>query len=113
MAGDARELAEREPDESVHLVVTSPPYWNLKRYPSDCEGAQLGHVDDREAFLAGLAHVWRECHRLLVSGGRLCAVVGDVCRSRRAFGRHLVEPLHSHVQVQCQEIGFDPLAPII
>jgi site-specific DNA-methyltransferase (adenine-specific) len=97
----------------VELVVTSPPYWDLKRYESDLRGAQLGHVSDRSEFLRALGRVWRRCFDLLVTGGRMCVVVGDVCRSRRAHGRHVVEPLHAHIQLQCQEIGFDPLAPII
>lgn len=111
--GDARTMAALPPDSKVHLVVTSPPYWNLKRYADDRGGAQLGHIDDREAFLAELGKVWRRCFELLVPGGRMCVVVGDVCRSRRRHGRHRVEPLHAHLLLQCQDLGFDPLAPII
>jgi DNA modification methylase len=111
--GDARELRGLSDDTQIQLVVTSPPYWNLKKYPGKANPAQLGDIDDREQFLAELAKVWRHCYRLLVPGGRMCVVVGDVCRSRRAHGRHVVEPLHAYIQVQCQEIGFDPLAPII
>lgn len=110
---DARELPGLEPETRVQLVVTSPPYWNLKRYAHDRAGAQLGHIDDRRQFLEELGKVWQRCYQLLTPGGRLCVVVGDVCRSRREFGRHLVEPLHAYIQVQCQKIGFDPLAPII
>jgi len=76
---------------SVHLVVTSPPYWTLKAY-RDSEG-QLGHVSDYENFIKGLNEVWRECFRLLVPGGRLVCVVGDVCLSRRKNkGEHTVVP---------------------
>ncbi|MEA4882438.1 MAG: site-specific DNA-methyltransferase [Clostridia bacterium] len=108
--GDARDLGFLE-SESVHLVVTSPPYWDLKNYP-DCDG-QLGNVDDYLAFLSGLEQVWRECCRVLVKGGRLVIVVGDVCRSRRRHGRHYVVPLHASIQTQCMDIGFDNLAPIL
>jgi site-specific DNA-methyltransferase (adenine-specific) len=111
--GDAREMRGLPDGTEVHLVVTSPPYWNLKRYVDDRDGAQLGHIDDRVEFLAALDSVWRRCFELLVPGGRMCVVVGDVCRSRRRHGRHVVEPLHSYLQVQCQTLGFDPLAPII
>lgn len=99
--------------EPVHLVVTSPPYWDLKDYADDHNGAQLGHIASRERFLEEVGKVWQRCYDLLVPGGRLCIVVGDVCRSRKVHGRHVVEPLHAYLQVQCQEIGFDPLAPII
>ena len=63
--GDARDLSFL-PDESVQLVVTSPPYWNLKRYAENPD--QLGHIQDYEAFLAELANVWRHVFRILVPG---------------------------------------------
>lgn len=108
--GDARSFPYVE-DESVHLVVTSPPYFNLKRYNEHDD--QLGHIDDYEQFVAELEKVWRECYRVLAPGGRLVCVVGDVCRSRREFGRHSVIPLHADICVQCRRIGFDNLNPII
>jgi DNA modification methylase len=111
--GDARNLEGLISDVPIHLVVTSPPYWDLKKYPGAQDEAQLGNIRSRHEFLGNLSKVWRACFRLLMPGGRMCVVVGDVCRSRRAFGRHVVEPLHAHIQTQCQEIGFDPLAPII
>ena len=111
--GDARAMPGLLPETPVHLVVTSPPYWNLKRYRDDLGGAQLGHIDGRQDFMHELGKVWRHCYDLLTPGGRLCIVVGDVCRSRKKAGRHLVDPLHAYIQVQCQEIGFDPLGPII
>jgi DNA modification methylase len=111
--GDARTLRKLPRSTRVHLVLTSPPYWDLKRYKADHGGAQLGHLHDRKTFMIELGKVWRGCFKLLVPGGRLCVIVGDVCRSRRDHGRHLVEPLHAEIQLQCQRIGFDPLAPII
>jgi modification methylase len=108
--GDARDLSSLD-DESVHLVVTSPPYWNLKRY-NECAG-QLGHIQDYEAFLDELTKALAECHRVLVPGGRLVCVVGDVCLSRRQNGRHWVMPLHADICVRCRRLGFDNLNPII
>jgi DNA modification methylase len=109
--GDTR-AASALVEESVHLVVTSPPYWNLKRY-NDHED-QLGHVADYDDFISGLDEVWRNCYRALVPGGRLVINVGDVCLSRRKNnGRHTVVPLHATIQEHCKEMGFDNLAPII
>lgn len=109
--GDAREMASLAP-ESVHLVLTSPPYWTLKKY--DDAAGQLGHVSGYDQFLAELSRVWRRCFELLVPGGRLICVVGDVCLSRRQNdGRHTVVPLHASIQEICRKIGFDNLAPII
>lgn len=110
LRGDARDLSFLA-DESVHLVVTSPPYWKLKRY-NESPG-QMGHLDDYEEFLRELNKVWAECYRVLVPGGRLVCVVGDVCLSRREHGRHVVVPLHADICVLCRKLGFDNLNPII
>lgn len=109
--GDARRLSFIE-DESVHLIVTSPPYWTLKKY-RDHDG-QLGDVEDYENFLQELDKVWEHCYRALVPGGRLICVVGDVCLSRKKNkGRHTVVPLHASIQEHCRKIGYDNLASII
>jgi DNA modification methylase len=110
--GDARLMEEVGTEPSVHLVVTSPPYWNLKEYPALSDG-QLGNVADYQEFLAELSRVWRRCFQLLVPGGRLCIIVGDVCLSRRKAGRHSVVPLHADISKDCVEVGFDYLSPII
>jgi modification methylase len=109
--GDAREMNDQNIG-CVHLVLTSPPYWTLKQY-RDTAG-QLGHISAYEEFLEELDRVWRRCFALLVPGGRLVCVVGDVCLSRRKNeGRHTVVPLHASIQEHCRRIGFDNLAPII
>ena len=108
--GDARDLSFLD-DASVHLIVTSPPYWTLKKYEENPN--QLGHVAEYEQFLAELEKVWRECFRVLVRGGRMVCIVGDVCLSRRKHGRHRVVPLHADICVACRKIGFDNLNPII
>ena len=96
----------------MHLIVTSPPYWTLKKYRD--HSSQLGAVRDYNVFLQQLDEVWRHCFRVLVPGGRLVCVVGDVCLSRRKNGgRHTVVPLHAAIQEHCRNIGFDNLAPII
>ena len=110
--GDARDLSAI-PTELVHLVVTSPPYFNLKAYASDAGGRQLGRIGDYEAFLGELDRVWRECARVLVPGGRVCCVIGDILIPRRADGRHRVLPLPSDIQVRSRNNGLDNLTPIL
>ena len=102
----------RLPPDSVHLVLTSPPYWTLKQYRD--HDRQLGHVVNYDEFLDQLDAVWSACYDALVTGGRLVCVVGDVCLSRRKNnGRHTVVPLHASIQEHCRKIGYDNLAPII
>lgn len=108
---DARRMDFLE-SESVHLVVCSPPYWTLKEYRKTL--AQLGHVSDYDGFLHELEQVWKHCFRVLVPGGRLICVVGDVCLSRRKNqGRHTVVPLHASIQERCRALGFDNVQGII
>lgn len=107
--GDARDLSWIA-DKSVHLIVTSPPYWTLKEYRRS--PGQMGHIDDYEQFLGELDKVWAECTRVLVPGGRICCVVGDVCLPRKKAGRHHVVPLHADIQVRARRLGLDCLSPI-
>jgi modification methylase len=108
---DARCIEFLQP-ESVHLVLTSPPYWTLKSY--NVSEGQMGYIADYDTFLDELDKVWMTCFQALVPGGRLICVVGDVCLSRRKNkGEHLVMPLHASIQERCRRLGFHNLAPII
>jgi site-specific DNA-methyltransferase (adenine-specific) len=108
--GDAREMPELK-NESIHLVVTSPPYANLKEYAQG-NPSQLGDIDDYDKFLDELDKVWDECLRVLVPGGRVCCVVGDVNMARSKAGRHFVLPLSADIRVRARRIGFDNLQGI-
>jgi excisionase family DNA binding protein len=111
--GDARRLRQLD-GESVDVVVTSPPYFNLVEYAGNRgTPGQLGDFDEYQDFLDQLDQVWRRCFDLLVPGGRLCIVVGDVCLSRRQAGRHHVLPLHADIAARCRTIGYDYLTPIL
>jgi site-specific DNA-methyltransferase (adenine-specific) len=110
VGGDSRQMAGVE-DNSVHLIVTSPPYWVLKKY--DPVDGQLGVIRDYSKFLDELSKVVSECYRVLVPGGRFVCVVGDVCIPRRTLGRHVVYPLHSDTTLRAREAGFDNLTPIL
>ena len=111
LLGDSRKIVPDLPEESVHLAITSPPYWTLKRYREHPD--QLGHMADYDDFLDATDIVWEGVRRALVPGGRLVIVVGDVCLSRRKHGRHVVVPLHASIQERCRALGYDNLAPII
>jgi len=107
--GDARDLSWI-PNGSIHLIVTSPPYWTLKRY--EANKRQLGEIADYSAFLDELDKVWQECSRVLAPGGRICCVIGDVCIPRKQ-GRHHVMPLHADIMVRTRSLGLDALTPIM
>lgn len=106
--GDARCLVS-VPDESVHLVLTSPPKTALK----GAGGGSIDLVSEYEAFLSGFEEILQEIYRVLVPGGRLVCVVGDVWLSRKIHGRHRVIPLHADLCVLCRHAGFDNLNPIL
>jgi len=91
--------------------VTSPPYWTLKEY--EHSRGQMGDIGDYEEFLNELDVVWSECNRVLVPGGRICCVVGDVCIPRKQGGRHYIMPLHADIQVRSRRLGLDCLTPIL
>jgi modification methylase len=96
--------------ETVDLVVTSPPYWQIKDYGSP---GQIGFGQGLHEYLRDLARVWRECRRVLRDGGRLCVNIGDQFARASLFGRYRVIPLHAEITCQCAEAGFDCMGSII
>ncbi len=107
--GDSRRMAE-VPDESVHLVVTSPPYWQLKDYG---DLRQIGFHDSYEDYINNLNLVWQECHRVLHPGCRLCVNIGDQFARSVYYGRYKVIPIRSEIIKFCESAGFDYLGAII
>jgi DNA modification methylase len=106
--GDARDMSWLA-DASVHLVVTSPPYWQLKDYGHE---GQLGHGQSFEAYINDLNLVWQECARVLVPGGRLCVNVGNQFTSARTYGRFKVMPTDTEITKFCETVGLDLVASI-
>ena len=98
------------PDESVHLVVTSPPYWQLKDYGN---GRQIGFDDSYETYINNLSLVWAECHRVLAKGCRLCVNVGDQFARSVYYGRYKVIPIRTEIIKFCETIGFDYMGAVI
>lgn len=109
---DARRLAQVA-SASVHLIVTSPPYFNIKPYESDASGRQLARVAGYESFLDEVATCMGEWNRVLVPGGRVCCVVGDVLVPRKQDGRHRILPLPADIMVRSRSLGLDTLTPIL
>ncbi len=107
--GDSRHMREL-PDESVHLVVTSPPYWQLKDYGTE---NQIGFHDDYETYINHLNLTWKECFRVLNKGCRLCINIGDQFARSTYYGRYKVIPIHSEIIKFCEMIGFDFMGQII
>lgn len=107
--GDSRHMAELS-DESVHLIVTSPPYWQLKDYGVD---DQIGFNDDYETYVNHLNLVWSECFRVLQKGCRLCVNIGDQFARSTYYGRYKVIPIHTEIIKFCEVIGFDFMGQII
>lgn len=107
--GDARSMT-LIPDESVQLVVTSPPYWQLKDYGTS---AQIGFDDSYEDYINNLNLVWLECHRTLQKGCRLCINIGDQFARSVYYGRYKVIPIRTEITRFCETIGFDFMGSII
>ncbi|NPV14036.1 site-specific DNA-methyltransferase [candidate division WOR-3 bacterium] len=107
--GDARWMKEVE-DESIHLIVTSPPYWQLKDYGN---GKQIGFNDSYEDYINNLNLVWNECHRVLHKGCRLCINIGDQFARSVYYGRYKVIPIRTEIIKFCESAGFDYMGAII
>ncbi len=107
--GDSRKMVEVK-DDSIGLVVTSPPYWHIKDY--GVEG-QIGYGQSLHEYLKNLFIVWKECFRILKPGTRLCINIGDQFLRSIIYGRYKIAPLHSEFITQCEKIGFDYMGSII
>ena len=107
--GDSRHMAEVA-DESVHLVITSPPYWQLQDYGN---GSQIGFDDSYEDYINGLNIVWNQCRRVLKNGCRLCVNIGDQFARSVYYGRYKVIPIRTEVIKFCETVGFDYMGAII
>ncbi|MBI3584766.1 MAG: thermonuclease family protein [Nitrospinae bacterium] len=97
-------------DESIHLVITSPPYWQLKDYGN---GGQIGFNDSYEDYINNLNLCWKECYRVLHNGCRLCINIGDQFARSVYYGRYKVIPIREEIIKFCETIGFDYMGAII
>jgi DNA modification methylase len=107
--GDSRNLS-LIPDKSVHLIITSPPYWQLKDYGND---NQIGFHDSYEGYINNLNMVWSECNRILHDGCRLCINIGDQFARSVYYGRYKVIPIRTEIIRFCETLGMDYMGAII
>ncbi|WP_279057108.1 DNA methyltransferase [Barnesiella intestinihominis] len=107
--GDSRKLS-LIPDKSVHLIITSPPYWQLKDYGND---NQIGFHDSYESYINNLNAVWSECNRVLHDGCRLCINIGDQFARSVYYGRYKVIPIRTEIIRFCEALGMDYMGAII
>jgi len=107
--GDSRKMIEL-PENSVHLIITSPPYWQLKDYGNE---NQIGFHDNYESYINNLNLVWKECYRVLHNGCRLCINIGDQFARSVYYGRYKVIPIREEIIKFCEIIGFDYMGAII
>ena len=107
--GDSRQMAELE-DGSVDLVITSPPYWQLKDYGTKGE---IGFSHSYEEYINNLNLVWQEAYRVLDNGCRLCVNIGDQYARSVYYGRYKVIPIRTEIIKFCETIGFDYMGAII
>ena len=109
ITGDSRHMGELK-DKSVQLVITSPPYWQLKDYGTN---DQIGFNDSYEDYINNLNLVWNECYRVLDNGCRLCVNIGDQFARSVYYGRYKVIPIRTEIIKFCETIGFDYMGAII
>jgi len=106
---DSRSMHEI-PDESIDLIVTSPPYWDIKDYGTT---TQIGYGQTLHNYLIDMFRVWSECYRLLKPGRKLCINIGDQFTRTALYGFHKIIPIHAEFTVQCEHLGFDHMSAII
>lgn len=107
--GDSRKMSQI-PDKSVQLIITSPPYWQLKDYGAE---DQIGFNDSYEEYINNLNLVWKECNRVLSDGCRLCINIGDQFARSVYYGRYKVIPIRTEIIRFCESLGMDYMGAII
>jgi len=107
---DSRRMNEIS-DKSVHLVITSPPYWQIKDYGTK---NQIGYNENYEDYINSLNKVWKESYRVLHDGCRLCINIGDQFLRAIDYGRYRVVPIREDIINYCiKKLKMDYLGAII
>jgi len=104
------ETMEEVLDDSIQLIVTSPPYGKIKDYGNQNQIGFLGSFDD---YFRRLKQVWSECYRILEPQCRMVINIGDQYLRTSEFGRYRVLSIASKIISDCLELGFDFLGDIV
>ena len=107
--GDSRNLSKIA-DESVQLIITSPPYWQLQEHGTE---SSIGYGDSYGEYINNLNLVWTECYRVLSGGCRMCVNIGYQFARSVYYGRYKVIPIRDEIIRYCEALGFDYMGSII
>ncbi len=102
VVGDSRKMKEVK-DESVQLIVTSPPYFNVKDYG----GPNIGSINDFYEYLQEMQVIFDECFRVLENGRYICINICDIISNEAKY------PLPAHYVLLLQRAGFEYREDII
>lgn len=105
--GDSRRMIE-VPNESVHLIVTSPPYPMIEIWDALFNSFGCKTYEEMHNYLT---EVWKECYRVLIDGGIACINIGDA--TRKVDGTFKLFPNHSKTIEKCEKLGFISLPYIL
>lgn len=100
---DSRSMKELN-DSSMHLIITSPPYFNAKDYSKDFSGADLGNINDYETWKKEISKVWAECFRVLQPGRKMFINIMNLPLSLDKGFRTL--NIVGHTIDTCEKLGF-------
>ncbi|VVC03112.1 Modification methylase MjaI [Candidatus Bilamarchaeum dharawalense] len=94
--GDARNMVEVR-DDSIQLIITSPPYFNVKDYGTD----NIGSINDYRTYLMAMRQVFSECYRVVQEGRYICVNVSDITSEHKKY------PIPCHLVGLLQRVGFE------
>jgi site-specific DNA-methyltransferase (adenine-specific) len=97
-------------NDSIQLIVTSPPYGKIKDYGNQNQIGFFGTFDD---YFKRLKQVWSECYRVLEPQCRMVINIGDQYLRTSEFGRYRVLSIANKIITDCLDLGFDFLGDII
>ncbi|PIT94824.1 site-specific DNA-methyltransferase, partial [Candidatus Falkowbacteria bacterium CG10_big_fil_rev_8_21_14_0_10_38_22] len=105
--GDSRNM-DKVKDDSVNLIITSPPYFNAKDYSDDYSGKDLGNINNYDLWKKEIKKVWQECFRVLQPGRKMFINIMNLPLSNDANNGNGFKTLNivGHIIDMCVDIGF-------